>query len=211
MHFLEHFDQLCSSLKRQVESSAQLTTGKRRKERENYELERIGDVSECDHEAKRAALQALFKRLFDSPILAYLQAAAKQVCEDVNKADWRVLDARNLTLDRVAALALVRFMCADEQLCAASLGLAFSLLKNKAVDAIIKSNILIGLGDLFHRFPNILGSKIGEVYLALEDPDVRVRKTCLMVVTHLVLNDMLKVCADIANVAVLLQDPDLML
>lgn len=46
------------------------------------------------------------------------------------------------------------------------------------------------------------------IYDALNDEDVRVKKTCLLVVTHLVLNDMLRIKSDIARIAILVEDND---
>jgi hypothetical protein len=42
----------------------------------------------------------------------------------------------------------------------------------------------------------------------LRDPETRVRKNALMVLTHLILNDMVKVKGHIAEMAVCLEDPD---
>jgi condensin complex subunit 1 len=47
------------------------------------------------------------------------------------------------------------------------------------------------------------------VYQNLHDQDVNVRKTSLMVLTHLVLNDMMKIRGEICEVALLLEDPEI--
>ena len=44
------------------------------------------------------------------------------------------------------------------------------------------------------RFPNLLEPWNDHMYSCLQDHDVNVRKNMLMVMTHLVLNDMIKVC-----------------
>ena len=43
----------------------------------------------------------------------------------------------------------------------------------------------------------------------MKDPNVNVRKTTLMVITHLILNGMLKLKSEICDVALLLQDEEL--
>lgn len=42
----------------------------------------------------------------------------------------------------------------------------------------------------------------------LHEQDPRVRKTTLTVITHLSLNDMIKVKSDMCDIALLFQDPD---
>lgn len=115
---------------------------------------------------------------------------------------------RNVILDRVAMLCLIKFMCVSSQVCKKNLDLIFNMLDSNA-DAIVKTNILIGIGDLYHRYPNILERYLHLVYKSLSDTDTRVRKTCLMVITHLVLNDMLKVKAEISSIAILIDDSDI--
>ena len=57
----------------------------------------------------------------------------------------------------------------------------------------LRSNLAIALGDLALRFPNLLEPWTHNVYRPLADADVGVRKNTLMVLTHLILNDMMKV------------------
>lgn len=42
----------------------------------------------------------------------------------------------------------------------------------------------------------------------LHDQDVHVRQQALMVITHLILNDMLKMRGEIVDICMLLEDPD---
>jgi condensin complex subunit 1 len=49
------------------------------------------------------------------------------------------------------------------------------------------------MGDLLHRHPNVIEPFNHQIYNCLKDNDASVRKTTLMVITHLILNDMLKV------------------
>jgi len=44
-----------------------------------------------------------------------------------------------------------------------------------------------------HRYPNIIEPFTNNIYQNLRDGDSSVRKTTLLVITHLILNDMLKV------------------
>ncbi len=107
-----------------------------------------------------------------------------------------------------ALLALTKLMIVDVKICEANLQLIFTLLHNRVVEASIRSNLVIALGDLALRFPNSLEPWTEHVYRPLGDPDVSVRKTAMMVLTHLILNDMMKVKGHIAKMAARLEDED---
>ncbi len=72
----------------------------------------------------------------------------------------------------------------------------------------IRANIVIALGDLAFRFPNLIEPWTATMYSRLRDKDTRVRKNTLMVLAHLILNDMIKVKGQISEMAVCLEDKD---
>lgn len=76
------------------------------------------------------------------------------------------------------------------------------------VDYIIKTNMIISLGDLLHKYPNLVEPYTNTVYSNLHDKESEVRKTTMMVLTHLILNDMMKIRGEISEIALLLEDPD---
>jgi condensin complex subunit 1 len=107
-----------------------------------------------------------------------------------------------------ALLALTKLMVVDATICENNLQLLFTFLQNRVVDPSIRSNLVVALGDLALRFPNLIEPWTEHVYRTLGDPDVGVRKTAMMVLTHLILNDMMKVKGHIAKMAVCLEDSD---
>ena len=60
-------------------------------------------------------------------------------------------------------------------------------------DASIRSNIVIALGDVAVSFSSIIDENSNELYKGLSDKDMVVKKNTLMVLTHLILNGMIKV------------------
>jgi condensin complex subunit 1 len=58
---------------------------------------------------------------------------------------------------------------------------------------IVRSNCTIALGDLAVRFPNLLEPWTEHMYARLGDPLASVRKNAVLVLSHLILNDMMKV------------------
>eukprot|EP00828_Plagiopyla_frontata_P029313 TRINITY_DN3791_c0_g1_i15.p1 TRINITY_DN3791_c0_g1~~TRINITY_DN3791_c0_g1_i15.p1 ORF type:complete len:652 (-),score=84.98 TRINITY_DN3791_c0_g1_i15:83-2038(-) len=116
--------------------------------------------------------------------------------------------ANNDLLSRVVVLTMSKFMCVSSQFCKENMEFLFKFLDSKFVDPVIKTNILISLGDLIHRHPNIIEPYSFHLYKNLRDQNPSVRKTTLMVITHLILNDMLKLKGEISDIALLFSDPD---
>ncbi len=68
-----------------------------------------------------------------------------------------------------------------------------SCLPRRSLEPALRCNLLVATGDLESRWPNSLEPWTAHVYAPLGDPDRGVKKTCLLVLTHLILNDMMKV------------------
>ncbi|CAL1534663.1 unnamed protein product [Lymnaea stagnalis] len=110
-------------------------------------------------------------------------------------------------LQTAATLALARFMIVSSQFCESQLQLLFTLLE-KSPSPVIRSNLIIALGDLTFRFPNLVEPWTSHLYARLRDDSSHVRKTTLQVLTHLILNDMVKVKGQISELATCIVDPD---
>ena len=110
-------------------------------------------------------------------------------------------------LERSALLTLCKFMCVSEKICKENLELIMQLIKSK-IEPGVKSSIIVALGDLFNRFPNTLNEKQKDLFDLLRDPEKIVRRQAMMVITHLILNDMLKLKGEIVDICMLLDDPD---
>ena len=119
-----------------------------------------------------------------------------------------VLRAPHLCMmERSAILALCKFMCVSQKICSVNLDLLFGLVKSN-IEFGVKTNIIITLADLFNRFPNLLNERVHEIFMLLHDRDIHVRQQGLMVITHLILNDMLKLKGEIVDICKLLEDPN---
>lgn len=57
----------------------------------------------------------------------------------------------------------------------------------------MRSNIMIALGDLALRWPSQLEPWTEHMYHVLKDPSTTVRRHAVLVLSHLILNDMMKV------------------
>ena len=90
-------------------------------------------------------------------------------------------------------ISFCKFMCVSRTFCEKQLPLLFTVLQRKGESASMRVSAIVALGDLATRFPNELEPWNSRLYELLEDDDITVRKNVLMVLTHLVLNDMIKV------------------
>jgi condensin complex subunit 1 len=110
-------------------------------------------------------------------------------------------------LQNMAVLALCKFMCISSEFCDSHLQLLLTILE-KTKDPIVKSNIIIGLGDIAICFNTLIDQNVSYLYNRLSDEDVYVKKNALMVLTFLILNGMIKVKGQISEMAKCLEDPD---
>lgn len=106
-----------------------------------------------------------------------------------------------------AILTLTKFMCIEESYCKKNLQLLFTLL-HAFYEPALRGNIVTALGDLAFRFPNLVEPWSSKIYASLGDPDASVRKNTLMALSHLILNDMVKVKGQIDSLALCILDKD---
>lgn len=98
-------------------------------------------------------------------------------------------------------------MCVSAQFCEDHLMLLFKLLET-ASDPVIRSNIVIALGDIAVCFSTLMDQNSDRLYAGLTDRDLTVKKNTLMVLTHLILNGMIKVKGQLGEMAKCLQDEE---
>ncbi|KAF9920846.1 Condensin complex subunit [Linnemannia zychae] len=111
------------------------------------------------------------------------------------------------TLQSSATLALCKLMCISAEFCEHNLQLLFTILE-KSTEPAIRSNIIIALGDMAVCFNNLIDANINYLYKRLSDSDKAVKKNALMVLTHLILNGMVKVKGQLGEMAICLTDED---
>ncbi|CAM9483812.1 unnamed protein product [Scytosiphon promiscuus] len=106
-----------------------------------------------------------------------------------------------------SVLALSKFMCISEAFCDRNLSLLFTTLE-RSKDTSVQANIIVALGDLAFRFPNALEPWNPRIYDRLTDESPVVRANAIMVLTHLILNDMVKVKGQVSGLAVCMVDDE---
>ncbi|KWU41778.1 hypothetical protein RHOSPDRAFT_22371, partial [Rhodotorula sp. JG-1b] len=114
---------------------------------------------------------------------------------------------KNSMLQTAATLSLSKFMCVSSEFCAEHLMLLFKVLETSKEPA-VRSNIVIALGDIAVCFSTIMDDNSDRLYAGLHDKDPTVKKNTLMVLTHLILNGMIKVKGQLGEMAKCLSDND---
>ncbi|XP_052761140.1 condensin complex subunit 1-like isoform X1 [Mya arenaria] len=108
-------------------------------------------------------------------------------------------------LQTAATLALAKFMMVSSEFCDGHLQLLFTMLE-KSTSPIIRANTIVAMGDLCFRFPNLIEPWTPHLYARLRDESSEVRKNTMQVLTHLILNDMIKVKGQISEMAICIVD-----
>lgn len=108
---------------------------------------------------------------------------------------------------RAAALTLGKFMCVSGEYCEAHLATLLHLLRSSE-DAVVRANAVIGLGDVAVCFGTLVDENSEQLYAGLGDADLAVKKNTLMVLTHLILNGMIKVKGQLGEMAKCLEDDE---
>ncbi|XP_051819614.1 condensin complex subunit 1 isoform X1 [Antechinus flavipes] len=111
------------------------------------------------------------------------------------------------TLSTAASLALGKFCMISATFCDSHLRLLFTMLEKSSLP-VVRSNLMVAIGDLAIRFPNLVEPWTPNLYARLRDPAPQVRKTAGLVMTHLILKDLVRVKGQVSEMAVLLIDPE---
>ncbi|NXS51445.1 CND1 protein, partial [Brachypteracias leptosomus] len=106
-----------------------------------------------------------------------------------------------------AALTFCKLCLISSEFCDSHLRLLFTMMEKSTLPA-VRSNLIIAVGDMAVRFPNLLEPWTSHLYARLRDPCPSVRLTAGLVMTHLILKDMVKVKGQVSEMATLLIDPE---
>ncbi|XP_065559402.1 condensin complex subunit 1-like [Artemia franciscana] len=170
-----------------------------KKDDEEDEDEIMGAVAD-DAEAEFIRAVCENEVVLGDSILGKGMALLVQVC--LNPGKYSDIDLRTS-----ATLSLAKCMLVSWKYCDLHLQLLFTILE-RTTEPTIRGNIIIALGDMSFRFPNLIEPWTPRIYARLRDNSNYVRKTTLTVLTHLILNDMVKVKGQISDMAMCIIDTD---
>lgn len=137
--------------------------------------------------------------------------AVKDEAQETGSEDEQGVDMQNnldYRLFGTAVDCLCKFMILVPHVCEDNLDLFFKLLEAKSTPQAIKNNLLVTMGDLIRRHSTIMTEKMKLIFRNLRLKDANLRRTSVIVLCQLVLNDYLKLQEEIIDFVVLLNDPD---
>ncbi|KAL4444819.1 hypothetical protein ABPG74_016027 [Tetrahymena malaccensis] len=210
LKLLIHIDNIENELKKlKIEGEKKQEEQQHKDGAEAAELDKIYGGLEAEYEKRLEYLHKIAEEniINGDNLIAQYKPWVDKIVKDIIE-NQEGLDYRNVDLDRVAVLTLCKFMCVSKVYCEQNLPVLFKLLESSFSDHLLKINIIVSIGDLLHKYPNLVEPYNSKIFAKLHDPDVQVRKTTMMVLTHLILNDMMKIRGEICEVALLLEDEE---
>ena len=114
----------------------------------------------------------------------------------------------NMLLYKSAIMSYCKLMLINADFCKNNINFIFDLLNNDSIPSDLKLNVCLSFGDLVNRFPNIMISEVNKFFEGLHSPHKEVVKYTLTVISHLALNDMLKMKGEVVDICMLLDHKD---
>ncbi|KAJ7650604.1 non-SMC mitotic condensation complex subunit 1-domain-containing protein [Roridomyces roridus] len=186
--------------KRQKDEKEGAEKASNAKGKEREELDQVAGNAEDEIGERVAAVRETELLYGPHSLLAVYGPMLVHVCGSPHKY-------KNRTLRAAATLSFSKFLCVSSQFCDQNHLLLFKILETSK-NANIRSNIVIALGDVAVSFSSIIDENSNELYKGLSDPDLVVKKNTLMVLTHLILNGMIKVKGQLGEMAKCIEDPE---
>ncbi|KAL6942293.1 hypothetical protein ACO0QE_003462 [Hanseniaspora vineae] len=165
------------------------------------ELEMIGGSNEDDFADAVIAIKENELLFGDQSLLAQFGPVVEEIVSD-NSGKFQ-----HEILQRVATLCLEKMMCCSSKYCEKNLPLLITVME-KSPDAVIRSNAVLGLGDMAVCFNNLVDENTEFLYKRLHDESLMVQRTCLMTVTFLILAGQVKVKGQLGQMAKCLENED---
>lgn len=196
---IEHLEKLEAIFKKRKHENEAKKSADKDEGAEN-ELEMIGGTSEDDFTDAVVYIKERELLFGEQSLLARFGPLAKEICSDTKAYD-------NETLQRSATLCLAKLMCLSSKFCEDNLPLLITIME-KSPDPVIRSNCVLGLGDMAVCFNNLVDENTDFLYRRLTDENIMVQRTCLMTVTFLILAGQVKVKGQLSSMAKCLENPD---
>ncbi|KAJ9119099.1 hypothetical protein QFC22_003590 [Naganishia vaughanmartiniae] len=186
--------------KRRKDEAAKATAADKPVDKDNNDLDAVAGNAEDDIGDLIASIREKELLYGEDSLLAVYGPMVAHIAEPRNPY-------KSPILRQAATLTLSKLMCVSAQFCEDELSLLLRILKSSR-DPVIRSNIVIALGDIAVSFGSIIDENSDRLYEGLSDQDMLVKKNTLMVLTHLILNGMIKVKGQLGEMAKCLEDED---
>lgn len=159
-----------------------------------------GDIAADDAEAEYINSVCESEIVTGQSLLGQLSSIVVSVCANPHKYT-------DIKLQATASLSLTKLMLVSSDFCERHLQLAFTMMEKSVVPQ-IRSNLVYAMGDLANRFPNLIEPWTKHFYSRLGDKSSQVRQDTILVLKHLITNEMVKVRGQISDLALCIVDPE---
>ena len=198
----------------QKERSKTKSSSKKKKknnEDENNENDEINNIV-GGQEAEVDLNISLIHKIIDEDLLAKnLIAKYVPIITTIAKSTLKCKSEElesNMLLYKSAIMSYCKLMLINQEFCKNNINFIFDILNNETIPSDLKLNICLAFGDLVNRFPNIMITEVNKFFEGLHSPHKEVVKYTLTVISHLVLNDMLKMKGEVVDICMLLDHKD---
>ncbi|OCB84889.1 hypothetical protein A7U60_g8111 [Sanghuangporus baumii] len=198
--YLELVEREWKRQKDEKEKAEKAAGDSKRHHKDGEELEQVAGNAEDEIGERIAAVRESELLYGPDSLLALFGPMIVHICGSPHKY-------KNETLRTAAILAFSKLLCVSSQFCDQHHRLLFKILETSK-DPNVRSNVVIALGDVAVCFSNIIDENSNELYKGLSDRSLIVKKNTLMVLTHLILNGMIKVKGQLGEMAKCLEDPE---
>ncbi|AGO11952.1 AaceriAGR273Cp [[Ashbya] aceris (nom. inval.)] len=181
-------------------NNAEADTSMQPEDENQKELEMIGGTNEDDFSDAVHFIKENELLFGENSLLARFGPLVEEIVSNTGKF-------KNQMLQRSAVLCLEKLMCVSSKYCERNLPLLITMME-KSEDPIIRSNAVLGLGDMAVCFNNLVDENTDYLYHRLHDESIMVQRTCLMTVTFLILAGQVKVKGQLGQMAKCLENAD---
>ena len=164
------------------------------------ELDQIGGTTEDDFTEIMSHIRERELLFGEQSFLSNFGPLVTEICS--NNTAYQDED-----LQAAATLCMAKLMCVSSEYCERNLPLLITILE-RSPNAVIRSNVVIALGDMAVCFNHLIDENTDFLYRRLNDNDASVKRTCLMTLTFLILAGQVKVKGQLGEMAKCLEDSD---
>jgi condensin complex subunit 1 len=164
------------------------------------ELDLMAGTNEDDFADAVAHIRERELLFGEQSLLAYFGPLVREICS--NNTSYR-----NSELQAQAALCMAKLMCVSSEYCESNLSLLITILE-RSPSSIIRSNLVVALGDMAVCFNHLIDENTDFLYRRLSDSSLQVKRTCLMTLTFLILAGQVKVKGQLGDMAKCVEDGD---
>lgn len=183
-----------------TKAKAPVTEAEKKAKEDADDLDMIGGTTEDDFTEAMAGIRERELLYGKNSLLANFGPLVAEIC--ANNTTYK-----DKNLQAAATLCLAKLMCVSSEYCEVHLPLLITILE-RSKDPIIRSNVVIALGDMAVCFNHLIDENTDFLYRRLNDPDASVKRTCLMTLTFLILAGQVKVKGQLGEMAKCLEDED---